>query len=111
MVQSLSFTDKLIVVTGAAQRIGVAVARSLIGAGAVVVGFDIQPDKLELVRAELSPQRFNPYEVDVSDSLTVDKHIQHIERSLGPIRGFNAGLGEFYRLLRRSMYRRRFQHD
>lgn len=108
MVQSLSFTDKLIVVTGAAQRIGVAVARSLVRAGAVVAGFDIQPDKLELVRAELSPQRFNPYEVDVSDSLTVDKHIQHI---VGPIRGFNAGLGEFYRLLRRSMYRRRFQHD
>ncbi len=86
-MQSFNFVDKLIVVTGAAQGIGAAVARSLVLAGATVAGFDIQSDKLASVKADLSPQRFNPYEVDVSDALAVDKQIQHIEQSLGSIAG------------------------
>ncbi|CAN5666641.1 hypothetical protein BH23CYA1_BH23CYA1_00460 [soil metagenome] len=45
-MQSFNFADKLIVVIGAAQGIGAAVARSLVLAGATVAGFDIQSDKI-----------------------------------------------------------------
>lgn len=86
-MQSFNFAEKLIVVTGAAQGIGAAVARSLVLAGATVAGFDVQADKLKSIREELSPQRFSPYEVDVSDAPAVNRHIQAIEQNLGAIAG------------------------
>ena len=81
------FTDKLIVVTGAAQGIGAAVVRSLIQAGATVIGLDIQPEKLESLRIELASPQFEPYTVDVSNSLAVEKIVDHVEKNIGLIAG------------------------
>ncbi len=86
-MQLFNFAEKLFVVTGAAQGIGAAVARSLVLADATVAGLDIQPNKLQLVQAELGAQRFFPCEVDVSDALAVDQQIQAIEENLGAISG------------------------
>lgn len=86
-MQSFNFTNKLILVTGAAQGIGAAVVRSLVCAGATVAGLDIQFDKLNDLKTELAPQQFEPYEVDVSDSSAVDKSVDHIEKTLGCITG------------------------
>ena len=82
-----NFDKQLIVVTGAAQGIGAAVVRSLVHTGATVAGLDIQPNKLESLRTELSLQQFEFYNVDVSDSLKVEKTVDHIEQKLGAITG------------------------
>ena len=82
-----NFDNQLILVTGAAQGIGAAVVRSLVHTGATVAGLDIQPNKLESLRTELSSQQFECYNVDVSDSLKVEKTVDHIEQKLGAITG------------------------
>ncbi|MGG6242492.1 2,3-dihydro-2,3-dihydroxybenzoate dehydrogenase [Nodosilinea sp. AN01ver1] len=92
-MQSLDFADRLMLVTGAAQGIGAAVVRSLVQAGARVAGLDLQPDKLDALKAELEPQRFSPYRVDVSRSLEVNQAVEQIEQDLGPIAGLVNGAG------------------
>jgi 2,3-dihydro-2,3-dihydroxybenzoate dehydrogenase len=89
----LDFANQVIVVTGAAQGIGAAVARSLVQAGATVAGLDIQPDKLEALQQVLGVDCFHPYPIDVSDELAVDQGIEHIEQHLGPIVGLVNGAG------------------
>lgn len=86
-MQAFDFTDKLFVVTGAAQGIGAAIARSLIQAGAQVAGCDVQSNKLAALQNEFEPQQLTPYRLDVSHSSEVDECIAHIERTLGPIAG------------------------
>lgn len=86
-MQSPNFADKLILVTGAAQGIGSAVARLLVQAGANVAGLDIQQDKLEILRETLGQHHFKAYRIDVSNSSAVDQGIDHIEQNLGPIAG------------------------
>ncbi|NJL85989.1 MAG: 2,3-dihydro-2,3-dihydroxybenzoate dehydrogenase [Leptolyngbyaceae cyanobacterium SM1_1_3] len=92
-MQSFDFADRLMLVTGAAQGIGAAVVQSLVQAGARVAGLDIQPDKLNTLKAGLEPQRFSPYRVDVSRSLKVNQAIEQIEQDLGPIAGLVNGAG------------------
>jgi len=86
-MQSVDLTDKLILVTGVAQGIGSAVARSLVQAGAIVAGLDIQPDKLESLTQALGSRQFSGYRIDVSNSQEVDSGIDRIEKNIGPIAG------------------------
>jgi 2,3-dihydro-2,3-dihydroxybenzoate dehydrogenase len=86
-MQSVDLTEKLILVTGAAQGIGAAVARSLVRSGASVAGLDIQADKLESLAETLRSQPFTPYKIDISNSQEVDRTIDRIEQDLGPIAG------------------------
>lgn len=60
-MQSTDLTDKLILVTGAAQGIGAAVARSLVQSGARVAGLDIQAEKLESLAETLRSQPSIPF--------------------------------------------------
>lgn len=86
-MQPIDLTDKLILVTGAAQGIGAAVVQSLVCVGARVVGWDIQAEKLAVLQETLTPQRFNPDRIDVSNSREVDRGIARIEQTLGAIAG------------------------
>ncbi|UJB72508.1 2,3-dihydro-2,3-dihydroxybenzoate dehydrogenase (plasmid) [Acaryochloris sp. 'Moss Beach'] len=86
-MQLFNFVDQLFLVTGAAQGIGAAIVKSLVQAGAQVVGLDIQADKLDDLRVALEPQEFSAYQLDVSCSQEVEMSIEQIEHNLGPIAG------------------------
>lgn len=73
------FTGKIAVVTGAATGIGHAIAHSLHAAGAVVVGFDINP----AVTKNLDASGLEGVVVDVSDSAEVDRALAEVVRSYG----------------------------
>jgi 2,3-dihydro-2,3-dihydroxybenzoate dehydrogenase len=80
-------SNPVVVVTGAAQGIGAAVARALSGGGGALALLDTQREgllaRLEDVRARGS--RAEAFVTDVSDRAAVDAVIEHIERELGPI--------------------------
>lgn len=79
--------DKIALVTGAAQGIGEAVARSLAAHGAKVALVDRNGDKLQSLAAELVAKdyRVHGYSCDVADAAAVDAAVERIERELGGI--------------------------
>lgn len=80
IMHQTEFTDKIAVVTGAAQGIGKAIAQSLHDAGAIVAQLDIQfSEDLHNKHASLK------YKVDIADSAAVQELIDRIEIELGPI--------------------------
>lgn len=68
------FAGQVGVVTGAAQGIGRAVAEELSAGGMLVVGADVQAERLQAVAAELSAsgRRMEAAPLDVTDSAAVD---------------------------------------
>ncbi|HSC69320.1 MAG TPA: 2,3-dihydro-2,3-dihydroxybenzoate dehydrogenase [Cellvibrio sp.] len=75
------FKHKIVLVTGAAQGIGKAVADALLQAGARVVAADIQFTYSSLVAAG----NFYPVHLDVSNSQAVNQLIAQIEKQIGAI--------------------------
>ena len=69
----MEFAGKVAVVSGAAQGIGAAVARAFEARGAIVAALD------------LSATGAPGLTVDVSDSAAVERAIEHVENTLGPI--------------------------
>ena len=86
-MQSLKLDKQLTVVTGAAQGIGAAVARALVGEGVRVAALDIDEDSLHVLAAELGTDGLFPYVVDVSKGPAVEQAIAGIEAEHGPIDG------------------------
>lgn len=70
------FEGKVVVVTGAAQGIGAAVAQAFSEQGASVAAVDVQSSAMQGVTG---------FQVDVSDSQAVQHAIAGIEQQLGPI--------------------------
>lgn len=86
-MDSAGIRGKVALVTGAAQGIGEAVARTLAGLGAVVAAVDRNADGLGVLVADLSAGGFHAaaFPADVSDSSAVDEMVDRVERELGPI--------------------------
>jgi len=82
------------VVTGAAQGIGLATAKSLLDAGMNVVLADVNPDALEQATASLNNGRALPVVCDVTQSASVAALVAEAERQFGSIAVWinNAGL-------------------
>ncbi|QRK05497.1 2,3-dihydro-2,3-dihydroxybenzoate dehydrogenase [Archangium violaceum] len=79
-------TNKVALVTGAAQGIGAAVARAL-SEGASIAALDTREEGLSVLVEELRQRgcRAAAFKVDVSDSAAVEAVVERVERELGPI--------------------------
>ncbi|MCU0429027.1 MAG: gluconate 5-dehydrogenase [Cytophagaceae bacterium] len=82
-----SLSNKIALVTGATQGLGMAMAQGLGKAGAVVVYNDIIPERIEKAKAIYASQgiQAHGYACNVTDSLAIDQMISRIEAEVGPI--------------------------
>lgn len=96
----MTLQDKVVVVTGAARGIGLALARSLLGAGARVALADIDPAALEGAATALGGPGILPVRCDVSRGTDIFNLAQQAEGHLGPISIWinNAGLARHRRI-------------
>ena len=80
-------TNKVAVVTGAAQGIGAAIAEALARSGATVAILDLLVEKQKTTEeaCESHGGQVKAYACDVSDRNTVVKTFDEIEKDLGPI--------------------------
>jgi NAD(P)-dependent dehydrogenase (short-subunit alcohol dehydrogenase family) len=84
------FTDRNVLVTGAAQGIGRGIAEAFLAEGATVFAADIRADGLERMRSEqLDPERVSIHPVDLSD----------FEGAGGLVRDVIAACGELHVLV------------
>ncbi|PFJ18249.1 2,3-dihydro-2,3-dihydroxybenzoate dehydrogenase [Bacillus cereus] len=81
------FDGKLVLVTGAAQGIGMAVAKAFLENGATVIAMDQNKDGLNtlLHHFELNNGRIMIFQIDVSDSKAVEEVVSRIENDIAPI--------------------------
>lgn len=81
------FSNRVVVITGAAGNLGVATVRAFQNAGANLVLVDRSPDRLQKVFPELtdSPQHFLAHSVDLGDVTAVEKMVTEAVRRLGRI--------------------------
>jgi 3-oxoacyl-[acyl-carrier protein] reductase len=93
MPDVMSLEGKTIVVTGAAQGIGQAVASLAIGLGARVVGVDLNGDKLNALAAAMNG-RLLPYVGSVADPEFTEATVSDVKARIGAIDGLvnNAGI-------------------
>ena len=93
MQDVMSLEGKTIVVTGAAQGIGQAVASLAIGLGARVVGVDLNGDKLNAFAVTMSG-RLVPYVGNVVDPEFTEATVGDVKARIGVIDGLvnNAGI-------------------
>ena len=92
MAEDLS--GRVAAITGAASGIGLACARTLIGAGVTVVLVDRAGDRLREVCAELGPQAI-PLVVDLMQPRQVDGMIAQILERTGRLDIFHANAGSY----------------
>lgn len=90
----VSLQDQVIIVTGAAQGIGMAIARLALDLGAKVAAVDLQGDPLAAMAQEF-PDRVMPLVGSVSDPEFVQASVQEVLARFGRIHGLvnNAGVG------------------
>jgi 3-oxoacyl-[acyl-carrier protein] reductase len=93
MQDVMSLEGKTIVVTGAAQGIGQAVAKLAIALGGRVIGVDLNGDKLNAFAAATNG-RMLPYVGNVADPDFTEATVRHVTASVGVIDGLvnNAGI-------------------
>jgi len=93
MQDVMSLKGKTIVITGAAQGIGQAIATLAIGLGARVVGIDINGDKLGAFAATMSGQLLS-YVGSVADPEFTEATVRDVKARIGDIHGLvnNAGI-------------------
>src|SRR5260370_2873821 len=86
MSDVMSLEGKTIVVTGAAQGIGQAIAGLAIGLGARVVGVDLNGDKLNALSATMNG-RLLPYVGSVADPEFTEATVSDVKARIGAIDG------------------------
>ena len=88
------FEGKVVLVTGAAHGIGLAIAKRFLGEGAAVALNDVNADRLDAVAAEHAGGRMITVQADVSSSDQVRAMVKRIEDELGAVDVLvnNAGL-------------------
>jgi 3-oxoacyl-[acyl-carrier protein] reductase len=93
MQEVMSLEGKTIVVTGAAQGIGQAVANLAIALGARVIGIDINGDKLNTLAAKTNGLLL-PYVGNVADQEFTEATVRDVTARIGAIHGLvnNAGI-------------------
>lgn len=91
------FTDKVIIVTGAAGNVGSAVARLLASRGAKVAAVDALGPPLAAVMATLeNPSRHLPIpEVDLTDPTACESLVEMVVHALGGLHGVATTVGGF----------------
>lgn len=82
----------VVLVTGAAQGIGEAVARTLAARGAIVAALDVDETRLR-ASAAASDGAIHPFIADVGDRVAMQATVATIERELGPIEGLAHAAG------------------
>ncbi|OOZ83436.1 2,3-dihydro-2,3-dihydroxybenzoate dehydrogenase [Bacillus cereus] len=83
----MDLKGKIAVVTGAAQGIGEAVLKSLVNNGAFVVAIDKNENLLNKMVSELHEleQYVKAFPLDISDRQSVDRIVEKVESTIGPI--------------------------
>lgn len=81
------FTNRVVIITGAAGSLGVATARAFQNAGASLVLVDRSPDRLQKIYPELSenPQHFLASSVDLGAMAAVEKMVAESVKKFGKI--------------------------
>ncbi|TCK07275.1 3-oxoacyl-ACP reductase FabG [Marinobacterium mangrovicola] len=96
--------DKVCIVTGSANGIGLATARKFVSEGAVVILCDLDIDQVEAVKQELHAEggRAEGFRVDVSDRASVDAMVSAVRQQYGRIDVLvnNAGITQDASLLK-----------
>ena len=79
--------DKVALITGAANGIGLATARQFADEGAIVVLADVQPEALERAQAELAARgaRVEAHRMDVTYRTQVDSVVQRVLQRHGRV--------------------------
>src|SRR5438067_12620321 len=97
-------SERVTLITGAANGIGRAVARHLAGGGARIALADLDGDGVRRIAAELGPpDRYLPHDVDVTDPESVERAVAaavaHVGRLDGLVNaaGGMSGLGHPHR--------------
>lgn len=91
----MDFTDGVVVVTGGASGIGLAVARGLLDDGWKVLVADLAQDRIDEAQASMPPDRVRCIRMDVTDETAVANALDNCEREFGLIAGLvnSAGIG------------------
>ncbi|OKO89151.1 3-oxoacyl-ACP reductase [Bradyrhizobium sp. NAS80.1] len=94
MKNPMTLADYNIIVTGAVQGIGEAVARQSVELGAHVTLVDLKEDKLKTLVADLGPERADAHVGSVADPQFVQSLVDNVVRARGAIHGLvnNAGI-------------------
>jgi 3-oxoacyl-[acyl-carrier protein] reductase len=81
------FEGDVVLVTGAARGIGLAVATSFAKEGAILAINDISDENLRTALSTIAPHspKSRSYQADVTDSSQVGRMVDQIEKDLGPI--------------------------
>ncbi len=82
--------DGVVVVTGGASGIGLALAQGLLDQGRRVLALDVQPERIEAAQSSLrttSPGQLRLETLDVTDEARVDQVITDCEGGFGPVTG------------------------
>jgi 3-oxoacyl-[acyl-carrier protein] reductase len=82
---AINLKDRVAVVTGGAQGIGLAVGRRLLDSGARLAIWDINPAALEQARAELSAHEVHFERVDIADYASVEAAVAGTLKAAGRI--------------------------
>jgi NAD(P)-dependent dehydrogenase (short-subunit alcohol dehydrogenase family) len=90
-----SFTNQVVLITGAASGLGRQLALTLAAEGAAVAALDRSADGLEKLAADLPGQRYAWAVADVTDRTALRAAVARLEEQLGPIDVLiaNAGIG------------------
>jgi len=90
-----SFTNRVVLITGAGSGIGRQMALTLAGEGALVAALDLKPEGLATLVADLNGQRIATATGDVTDRNSLYPAVRELETRLGPIDLLiaNAGIG------------------
>jgi len=90
-----SFAGQVVLITGAAQGIGRALAHQLADAGARIAAIDLHADALEKLTIELAGKPVAATVGDVTDRAGFNEAVKRLEGTLGPVDLLiaNAGIG------------------
>ncbi|ALM84017.1 SDR family NAD(P)-dependent oxidoreductase [Bordetella sp. N] len=91
----MDYTDGVVMVTGGASGIGLAVARGLLSDGWQVLVADRSPEALDAAAATLPDGRARCIQLDVTSDTEVAAALDDCERTFGPLAGLvnSAGIG------------------